>query len=79
MKLANFEINDLNIKKFLSSSKSLCPGCSKRYHKVGWTSLMGMRTGVTFGCNKGHKKDPRVIIVPLQGKEKYFNGVLLGV
>lgn len=78
MKLAKFEKEDIKIRTFLKSKKSICAVCGRKYHKIGWTTLLGMRTGVIFGCCKGHKKDPRVLGVPLEGKSKYFNGVLFG-
>ena len=76
MKLAKFEKNDNMVQDFLKSEMSNCPLCGKKYYKIGWTSMMGMRTGINFGCNKGHKKEPRQIIVPLSGKGKYFNGIM---
>ena len=52
-----------------------CPKCKKFMKIIGKTSLMNMKTGNVYQCNKGHEL--RSIIVVLPNKAKYFTGILI--
>lgn len=67
--------NDVNVEKFTRGNNNKCPICKKAWCFVGYTFLMGMVTGLSFGC-KGHRQRPTGMGVMLQGREKYFTGVL---
>ena len=68
-------MTDINIKKFLDSDKSICSACGRRFKETGaYTRIGKMVTGIEFGCDEGHA--PHAIVVPLSGKEKFFENTL---
>jgi hypothetical protein len=54
-----------------------CPYCNKEMDfKKGETNFLGLKTGDVFAC-PDHLYETGVI-VPLEGREKFFTGVMWG-